>query len=119
VILIYSVLVVELCQITYSTRAIRGDLDSQIPHSELIKSMSNKTLFDNVIGIHTIGSISVLNREHVFEQRLNFDRVYDELFNMRLFIDNMNPDELHEFHHMVIAVILRLRKLFLVILWDL
>jgi hypothetical protein len=98
---IYSVLIVELCLITCNALELQGEMGSHLPNPEILSYVANKTLYDNVVSVQTVGTVSVVHKQHIFEQDVNFGVLYSELNNMRLLLDNMNPNELREFEHLV------------------
>jgi hypothetical protein len=53
----------------------------------------NNSIFDNIVSITDIGTI-VLNEETlVFEQRLKFDQIFEELLKTKQLIQTLNPND--------------------------
>jgi hypothetical protein len=62
---IYSVIIVELCQITCIALEFKDEMGSHLPNTEILSYVANKTLYDNVVSVQTVGTVSVLNKQHM------------------------------------------------------
>jgi hypothetical protein len=69
---IYSVFIVELCLITCNALELQGEMGSHLPNPEILSYVENKTLYDNVVSVQTVGTVSVVHKQHIFEQDVNF-----------------------------------------------
>jgi hypothetical protein len=56
----------------------------------------NKSLFENIVSITDIGQIIINEETLIFEQKLNFELIFEELLKARQLIQTLNPNVLSD-----------------------
>jgi hypothetical protein len=53
----------------------------------------NNSIFDNIVSISDIGTVVINEETLIFEQRLNFEQIFEELLKAKQFIQTLNPND--------------------------
>jgi hypothetical protein len=53
----------------------------------------NNSIFDNIVSITDIGTIVIKEETLIFEQKLSFEKIYEELLNAKQLIQTLNPND--------------------------
>jgi hypothetical protein len=53
----------------------------------------NNNLFDNIVSITDIGHIIIKEETLVFEQKMNFELIFEELLKAKQLIETLNPND--------------------------
>jgi hypothetical protein len=53
----------------------------------------NNSIFDNIVSISDIGTIVINEETLIFEQRLNFEQIFEELLKAKQLIQTLNPND--------------------------
>jgi hypothetical protein len=53
----------------------------------------NNSIFDNIVSITDIGTIVINEETLIFEQKLNFEQIYEELLKAKQLIQTLNPND--------------------------
>jgi hypothetical protein len=53
----------------------------------------NNSIFDNIVSISDIGTIVINEETLVFEQKLNFEQIFEELLKAKQLIQTLNPND--------------------------
>jgi hypothetical protein len=53
----------------------------------------NNSIFDNIVSISDVGQIIIKEETLIFEQKLNFEQIFEELLKARQLIQTLNPND--------------------------